>query len=57
MHAEFSYAHFEWLIHCPYSSLYCEITEFMQLGARKKIAHFVNMHTTLHSMTLKYQHQ
>ena len=29
MHAEVSYAHFEW-------SLYCEITEFMKSGTRKK---------------------
>ena len=37
------FLHTFWVvIHCPYPSLYCEITEFMKSGARKKIALFVN---------------
>ena len=35
MHAVFSYAHFEWSF--TYTQMHREITEFMKLGARKKL--------------------
>ena len=37
--------------------LYCEITQFMKSGARKKVELFVNRPLALQCMTVKYQHK
>ena len=45
------------VIHCLYSPLLWEITEFMKSGARKKVALFVNRPMAFQCMTLKYRHK
>ena len=56
MHAEFSYAHFEWLF-IVHTDHYWEITEFMKSGARKIVALFVSRPMALKCMALKYRHK
>ena len=56
--AEFSSAHFECLFNVNAYHFYCEITQFMKSGARKKKLNFLSKGPiALQCMTLKYQHK